>query len=165
MKINGFPMRYEIWKGRKIVRQKAGSNSIALKSTRLTIYATETDVKQVCFFIVDCPNHTLVGGVTVSSLCQQGGVLWLRLKKCLFALSVNNLVLCWRRFGANNSIQNRADIEYFSPWPCHTPQRCSLLKEVWLLHAWFLCCPSLHVQLFVSKEEKVICRQCWGVTM
>ncbi len=32
------------------------------------------------FYNVDYPNHTLVGGVRVNSLCQQGG---------LFALSVN----------------------------------------------------------------------------
>ncbi len=80
LKINAFPMRYEIWKGRKKVRQKAGSNSIASKNTRLTIHATETDMKWVSFFSVDYPNHTLLGGVSVNSFCQQGG---------LFALSVN----------------------------------------------------------------------------
>ncbi len=62
--------------------------SIALKSTRFTIYATETDVKretdveQVSCFSVDYLNHTLVGGVSVNSLCQQGG---------LFALSVSKI--------------------------------------------------------------------------
>ncbi len=54
--------------------------SITSKSTRLTIYTTETDVEQVSFFSDYYPNHTLVGGVSVNSLCQQGG---------LFALSVN----------------------------------------------------------------------------
>ncbi len=54
--------------------------SIVSKSMCFTIYATEADVKWVSFFSVDCPNHTLVGGVSVNSLCQQGG---------LFALSVN----------------------------------------------------------------------------
>ncbi len=53
---------------------------IASKSTRSTIYSTETDVKQASFFNVDCPNHTLVGGVSLNSLCQQGGP---------FVLSVN----------------------------------------------------------------------------
>ncbi len=51
--------------------------SIASQSTRLTIYATETDDQ---FFNVDYPNHTLVDGVSVNSICQQGG---------LFAFSVN----------------------------------------------------------------------------
>ncbi len=54
--------------------------SIASKCMRLTIYATETDVKQPSFFSLDYTNHMLVGGVSVNSLCQQGG---------LFALSVN----------------------------------------------------------------------------
>ncbi len=54
--------------------------SIASKNTRLTIYTTETDVKQASFLSVDYLNHTLVGGVSVNSLCQQGR---------LFALSVN----------------------------------------------------------------------------
>ncbi len=72
-------MRFE--KGEKSLA-KGGFElgSIALKSTRLTICATETDVKRASFFSVDSPNHTLVGGVSVNSLCQQGG---------LFAFSVN----------------------------------------------------------------------------
>ncbi len=41
---------------------------------------TSTRLKQASFFRVDYPNHTLVGGVRVNSICQQGG---------LFALSVN----------------------------------------------------------------------------
>ncbi len=44
--------------------------SIALKSMHLTIYATGTKNKQMSFFSV-YPNHTLVGGVSVNSLCQQ----------------------------------------------------------------------------------------------
>ncbi len=48
LKINAFPMRYEIWKGRKKVRQKAGSNSgrsrqkaRALPSTSLKLMLNE----------------------------------------------------------------------------------------------------------------------------
>ncbi len=41
---------------------------------RLTIYASDTDVEQASFCIVDDPNHTLVGGVSVNSLCQQGSL-------------------------------------------------------------------------------------------
>ncbi len=52
----------------------------ASKCMRLTIYTTETDVELVSCFSVDQLNHTLVGGVSVNSLCQQDG---------LFALSVN----------------------------------------------------------------------------
>ncbi len=75
-------MRYEISKGRKKSLAKGGFElgSIASKRTHLTIYVTETDDQQASFFSVDYPNHTLVGGVSVNSLCQQGG---------LFALSVN----------------------------------------------------------------------------
>ncbi len=65
-------MRFE--KGEK----KFGKRRARVK--KHTLYSTETDVKQVSFFNVDCPNHTLVGGVSVNSLCQQGGP---------FALSVN----------------------------------------------------------------------------
>ncbi len=74
-------MRFE--KGEKKVQQKVDSNSgrSRKKSTRLTIYATETDVKQVSFFSVDYPNHTLVGGVSVNSLCQQGGLFALRVNR------------------------------------------------------------------------------------
>ncbi len=53
---------------------------IASKSTCLTLYTTETDADWVSFFSVDYPNHTLVGGVSVNCLCQQGR---------LFALSLN----------------------------------------------------------------------------
>ncbi len=56
-------MRYEIWKA------VFELGSIASKSMRFTIYATETDVEQVSCFSVDYPNHTLVGGVSVNNLC------------------------------------------------------------------------------------------------
>ncbi len=68
LKINAFPMRYDIWKGRKKV---FGSNS-GQSRQKAHIY---TFLK-----CVDHPNHMLVGGVSVNSLCQQGR---------LFALSVN----------------------------------------------------------------------------
>ncbi len=82
LKINAFPMPYEIWKGRKLKSAKGRFElgSIVSKCMHFTIYTTETDVKWACFCSVDYPNHTLVGGVSVNSLCQQGG---------LFALSVN----------------------------------------------------------------------------
>ncbi len=53
-------MRFE--KGGKKSSANSGFElwSIASKSMRLTIYATETDVEWV-FFNVDYPNHTLVG--------------------------------------------------------------------------------------------------------
>ncbi len=50
------------------------------KGACLTIYTTEADAVQESFYNVDCPNHILVGGVSVNSLCHQGGP---------FALSVN----------------------------------------------------------------------------
>ncbi len=59
-------------------RRELGST--VSKYMRLSIYATETDAELLSFFSVDYPNHTLVGGVSVNSLCQQDG---------LFALSVN----------------------------------------------------------------------------
>ncbi len=46
-------MHYEIWKGRKKIRQKAGSNSILSKSMHLTSYTTETDAKGASIFNVD----------------------------------------------------------------------------------------------------------------
>ncbi len=73
-------MRFE--KGENKIRQKVGSNSgrscqnaRTLPSTPLKLMLNERDWDSV-----DYPNHTLVGGVSVNSLCQQGG---------LFALSVN----------------------------------------------------------------------------
>ncbi len=54
--------------------------SIATKSTRLTIYTTETDIWCMSFiwcasFISDdYLNHALVSGVGVNSLSQQGGL-------------------------------------------------------------------------------------------
>ncbi len=53
-------MRFE--KGEKsLAKGKFELGSIASKSTHFTIYATETDVKQVPFFSVDYRNPTLVG--------------------------------------------------------------------------------------------------------
>ncbi len=49
-------MWYEIWKGEKLM------------------------FNERLFFSVDYPNQTLVGGISVNRICQQGG---------LFALSVN----------------------------------------------------------------------------
>ncbi len=65
----------EIWDLKRVekkVWQKAGSRSIASNSMRFTIYTTETDAEWASFFSVDYPNHTLAGGVSVNSLCQQG---------------------------------------------------------------------------------------------
>ncbi len=74
-------MQYEIWKVRKkIAKGGFELGSIASKNMCLTIYATATDDWCVFFVSVDYLNHTLVDGVSVNSLCQQGG---------LFALSVN----------------------------------------------------------------------------
>ncbi len=72
-------MQYEIWKGIKNNSAK-GRLELVSKSTLFTIYATETEMNQASFFSVDYPNHTLVGGVSVNSLCRQG---------MLFAISVN----------------------------------------------------------------------------
>ncbi len=41
-------------------------------ASNLTTYAAETIVKRASFFSDDYPNHTLVGGVSANSLCQQG---------------------------------------------------------------------------------------------
>ncbi len=81
LKINAFPMRYEIWKGRKKSLAKGGCQPAltASKNMHLTICTTETDYWPA-LFIVDYPNHKLVGGVIVNNLNQQSG---------LFALSVN----------------------------------------------------------------------------
>ncbi len=77
-------MRYKIWKGReKKVRQKVGSNSGRARQKALALPSTALKLKLILnkgLFSVDYPNHTLVGGVSVNSLCQQGG---------LFALSAN----------------------------------------------------------------------------
>ncbi len=42
-------------------------------------HVSKIDIQQTYFFIVNYLNHMLVGGASVNSLCQQGG---------LFALSV-----------------------------------------------------------------------------
>ncbi len=78
-KINAFPMRYEIWKGRKQISSKGGFEpwSIASKSMCLTIYTTDTDVEQAYFLIVSHPNHTLVGGVGVNSQSYCLSIKWL----------------------------------------------------------------------------------------
>ncbi len=81
LKINAFRCDMIFEKGEKsLAKGRFELGSIASRSTRFSIYTTETDVKWVSFFSVDCLNHTLVGGVSVNSLCQQGR---------LFALSVN----------------------------------------------------------------------------
>ncbi len=59
------------------------------------IYTTETDVEWVSFCSVDYPNHTLMGRVSVSSLCQQGGLL---------ALSVNVTLSVKSRIKSQNII-------------------------------------------------------------
>ncbi len=54
MKINAFPMQYEIWKGRKkFGKRRVRTRVDRVKSMRLTIYATETDVKYLSFFSVE----------------------------------------------------------------------------------------------------------------
>ncbi len=82
LKINAFPMRYEIWKGRKKVWLLAGSNlgrscqkAYALPSTPLKLM-----LNWHLFLVLTIPINTLVDGVCVNSLCQQWG---------LFALIVN----------------------------------------------------------------------------
>ncbi len=60
-------MRFE--KGEKsLAKPGLELRSIASKSTHFTIDTTDI------LFCVDYPNHTLVGGVSVNSLCQQGGL-------------------------------------------------------------------------------------------
>ncbi len=82
LRINAFPMWYEIWKGRK---KRFGKRWVWTRLDCIKKHAPYqlhhwTDDWQMSFIIsVDCPNHTLVGGVSVTSLSQQGG---------LFALSV-----------------------------------------------------------------------------
>ncbi len=76
---------FAIWVDLKMEKNNSAKGgfelgSVASKSIRVTIYATETDVGWASFCSLDSPNHTLVGGVSINSLCQQGGP---------FALSVN----------------------------------------------------------------------------
>ncbi len=74
-------MRFE--KGEKKVWQKASSNQGRSRQKHYGMRFTTAPLKlrtHSRFLNVDYPNHTLVGGVRVNSLCQQGG---------LFALSVN----------------------------------------------------------------------------
>ncbi len=52
LQINAFPMRYEIWKGRKKVQQKGGSNS---GRSRPYIYATETEAEGASFLVLTNP--------------------------------------------------------------------------------------------------------------
>ncbi len=80
LKINAFPMRYEIWKERKKVRQKAGSNSGRSRQKAYALPSMPLTLMLKCLFLVLTIPISLVGRVSVNSLCQQGG---------LFALSVN----------------------------------------------------------------------------
>ncbi len=110
LKINAILMRYEIWKGWKKVSQKAGSRSIASNSMRFTIYTTETDGEWASFFSVDYPNHTLAGGVSVNSLCQQGINRHADIKKRTVRASTGNSR--WTKhtrksFGNKNIVVNR----------------------------------------------------------
>ncbi len=66
-----------------------------VKEHTLIIYATETDIEWASFCHVDYhPKHTLVGGVSVNSLYQQGG---------LFAHSVNIHSITLKHAPTNNS--------------------------------------------------------------
>ncbi len=90
-----------IWEKEKESSAKGGFElgSIASKSMHLTHYTIETDAEWAAFFSVDSPNHMLVGGVSVNSLCQQGGLL---------ALSVNRLCLIiWVRLVFENMFCDR----------------------------------------------------------
>ncbi len=71
-------MRFE--KGEKKVLQKVGLNPrrFLQKAHVLSSTPLKHDLLAL-FFIVDYPNHTLVGGVSVNSLSQQGGI-----ENCLF---------------------------------------------------------------------------------
>ncbi len=84
LKINAFLMWFEIWKGRKKNCQKADSYLSWSHQNEFehTFYHLRHWIwRQLTVFCnFDQPNHTLVGGVSVNSLCHQGG---------LFALSVN----------------------------------------------------------------------------
>ncbi len=69
IKINAFPMRYEIWKGGKKVQQKAGLNSVLIVSKRLrdAIYLRLWSCCLTAVFCsVDYPSHTMVSGVSVN---------------------------------------------------------------------------------------------------
>ncbi len=82
LKINSFPIWYVMGKERRMSSSKGGFELVdriksyqkKVRSLRLTLL----------FYCVFCnfvyPNQTVVGGVSICSLCQQGG---------LFALSVN----------------------------------------------------------------------------
>ncbi len=48
---------------------------------RFTIYATGAVVTRSSFVVLTTPNHTLVGGVSVNSLCQQGRLIALNVNK------------------------------------------------------------------------------------
>ncbi len=87
LKINAFPMWYEIWKGRKNVWQKEGSNSGWLRQNACTLPSAPLKLMlNKCLFVILTIPITLVGGVSVNSLCQQDR---------LFALSVNrHSVIC-----------------------------------------------------------------------
>ncbi len=76
-----FLMRYEIWKGRKKGSAK-GWFEPASRFLQKAHVLSSTPLKHdllALFFSVDYPNHTLVGGVSVNSLSQQGGI-----ENCLF---------------------------------------------------------------------------------
>ncbi len=74
--LNRLNALYEIWKGRKKVRLKVGSNSgRSRQNVNALPSVTVTDTNLMFFiFSVDEANHTLVGGVSINSLCQQGGL-------------------------------------------------------------------------------------------
>ncbi len=64
-------MRFE--KGEKKFGKRQPRTRVDRFKKGLTTYTTETDAKLASFFFlsVDQLNHTLVGGVSVNSLCQQ----------------------------------------------------------------------------------------------
>ncbi len=78
LKIIAFPMWYEIWKGRKFFLAKDGFElgSISSKRLRYALYQLchWSWLSMAVFCSVDCPNPILVGGVSVNSLYQQGGL-------------------------------------------------------------------------------------------
>ncbi len=69
--------------GNKVQEGGFELGSIASKRPWHTLYLPLELMNYPLFYNVDYPNHTLVGGVTVNSLCQQGGLIALSVNKTL----------------------------------------------------------------------------------
>ncbi len=80
----------------KKVRLKVGSNLVRLHQKLCALPSTplELMLNKCLVFSLDEPNHTLVGGISVNSLCQQGmlfaGHCLYTLRKSSGSLSVSH---------------------------------------------------------------------------